>query len=503
MKSAHRLILVLSLLLASAGTIIPSAAIRQPYQMEETPRSDLQDIIDAAASGSTIELEDEIYHGTVIIEKPLILTASGSQVGHPVIDAQGSANGITITADGAAVHGVLVTNASGSGILLKSSSCTITRNLLIRNGIGISLQDAKDNFLANNTAWEDEIGLYLNSSNQNMLQDNLIASSDIGLSLIGSSSNQILSNLIISSALGIELDRSRRNLISGNDLSDNLEAAHDSSSNRWSLRGAGNYYGPCMDTDYDGICDQTTSIPGGRSEDSAPLSHPPLTAAQYAPEVPAGLTADNNAPANQEWGEVGQTMEQMRTGAYTSARQMPGASSFSTPVGLISQQTGSPDLPPLFDPYPGRSAAGTRSGIWQTDAIGPQLPGASAAGQAESIDLLDHGMSRGVDPSGQPVDRTSSFSAVDAYAYSWVSFGPVYYPHSLDWRWYSPSGALHSTSSGAIPDPGSRGLAHWYSPKYWSQLAIRGASPASTPGTWRVEFSLDGKLMVEEEFTIS
>lgn len=119
-----------------------------------------------------------------------------------------------------------------------------------------------------------------------------------------------------------------------------------------------------------------------------------------------------------------------------------------------------------------------------------------------AVSIVDHSMARTIATTGLPVGRTASFSAGEPRAYSWIRFGPVYEAHRLRWRWYSPDGALYTESVCQIPAPSTRGLEHWYSPKYWSQLSILGTSAAQLPGAWSVEFSVDDRIMLVERFTI-
>jgi hypothetical protein len=112
-------------------------------------------------------------------------------------------------------------------------------------------------------------------------------------------------------------------------------------------------------------------------------------------------------------------------------------------------------------------------------------------------------MAKGITSSGEPLGRTNAFYVSDAGAYSWVQFGPLYEGHRIKWKWYSPNNALYVESNGVIPHPRSRGLEHWFSPRYWSELFIAGKPAGRMPGLWRVEVYLDGQLVLNEPFAIT
>lgn len=130
------------------------------------------------------------------------------------------------------------------------------------------------------------------------------------------------------------------------------------------------------------------------------------------------------------------------------------------------------------------------------------LPSEQPPAYYGDVNVVDHTMARGVTSSGEPFGRSALFSGGDVAAYSWIKFGPVYEPHTLNWRWISPDGVLFSVSSCLIPDPKSRGLDHWFSPQYWSMLSIRGTPAQRLAGLWKVQIYLDSQLVVEESFTI-
>ncbi|MCX6668722.1 MAG: hypothetical protein NTV25_02815 [Methanothrix sp.] len=128
------------------------------------------------------------------------------------------------------------------------------------------------------------------------------------------------------------------------------------------------------------------------------------------------------------------------------------------------------------------------------------VPGTLESGSLPQI--LDHSMASQVDEaSGQATTRASTFQASDSRAYSWVKFGSIYGAHLVEWKWYSPDGALYESSSDAIPD--SRpDLDSWEWYDVYSSIDIAGSKASSLPGNWRVDILMDGQKVQTEQFTI-
>jgi hypothetical protein len=126
----------------------------------------------------------------------------------------------------------------------------------------------------------------------------------------------------------------------------------------------------------------------------------------------------------------------------------------------------------------------------------PQIP----AGQPSSTSVLDHTISGQVDESTYlPLDRTNHFSSSDQAVYSWLSLGPVNEAHTLEWRWFSPTGSLFTSTSAQVPAPSGRTWSHY---DLYALIPIAGTSVAAMSGSWRVDIYLDGQRILQEQFTI-
>jgi hypothetical protein len=116
----------------------------------------------------------------------------------------------------------------------------------------------------------------------------------------------------------------------------------------------------------------------------------------------------------------------------------------------------------------------------------------------ETIRLIDHAMARGFDRTiSAPEEVTDAFSTEDSAAMSALKIGPVTGSHPIQWRWYSPDGALYTSYDDSI-NPSNMGDSVWA----WSYLFIRGNDAESMPGNWKVDVSLDGQHLLTEQFTI-
>ena len=94
---------------------------------------------------------------------------------------------------------------------------------------------------------------------------------------------------------------------------------------------------------------------------------------------------------------------------------------------------------------------------------------------------------------------TSSFSSTDASVYLWFQISGHADGERLSRVWYSPDGKVHATGQW---DPLPAGGA----PCKWAALDIAGKSPASKPGTWRVQVFSDRIFdvpYIDKTFTIS
>lgn len=209
----------------------------------------VQVAIDAASPGDLIEVMEGTYYENVDLNKPLTLRGTDGGESRAVLDAGGNGTGITISADGTTVAGLMVINSSYSGILVHSDEniiigvsaidneyCGIrldgSRNNTVedsnfsQNGVvGIKLEAAEYNRILSNTACGNgDYGIDLEVSSDNLVTHNSISGSgNDGIELKGSKNNYILSNHATGNMDGVCLELSS----DGNQISDNNFSYND------------------------------------------------------------------------------------------------------------------------------------------------------------------------------------------------------------------------------------------------------------------------------------
>ncbi len=93
----------------------------------------------------------------------------------------------------------------------------------------------------------------------------------------------------------------------------------------------------------------------------------------------------------------------------------------------------------------------------------------------EPANIYDHAMTHSVSNSYpyMPADRTTSFSANDVAAYSWIEVGrDLACSHQVSWNWYSPDGDLFKTdtrSTGKVVDGDYYKWVRMASPYLWTR----------------------------------
>jgi len=103
----------------------------------------IQDAIDAASPGDTIEVYSGTYYENVNVTKQLTLLGVDTGMGQPVVDADESGSAIVLSVDGTVLKGFKAVNSGyywrGAGIMVISKNNTISNNNLSSNRKGIYL----------------------------------------------------------------------------------------------------------------------------------------------------------------------------------------------------------------------------------------------------------------------------------------------------------------------------------------------------------------------------
>ena len=185
----------------------------------------IQGMIDIASPGDVIEIPSGTYYERLNVNKQLTLRGVDTGNGMPVIDAGGSGNAITLSANGCTIEGVMVTNSQYGIYLVSSSNNTVTGNTVTSTVNGIYLySSSSDNVISDNALRENsQRGIYLsNSCNNNEISGNAITSGTYGIEMLTTcSNNEITGNTISSTGFyGIRIHKSPSNFIEDNEISD-------------------------------------------------------------------------------------------------------------------------------------------------------------------------------------------------------------------------------------------------------------------------------------------
>ncbi|MBS4192173.1 nitrous oxide reductase family maturation protein NosD [Bacillus sp. FJAT-49705] len=179
---------------------------------EVTVESDmnLQEMIDHAEPGDTLNIQEGLYRGSITISKPITLVAQNGAI----IDGRGNGNVITIASDGVVIKGFTIQNSGkdkdNSGILLKEVKDVVidsnhisnvlfgiysekSSNNIIKNndiesfdthfskrGNGIHLYYGHGNFIGNNRIKNVQDGIYFDSNSKSNIQNNTVEDSRYG-----------------------------------------------------------------------------------------------------------------------------------------------------------------------------------------------------------------------------------------------------------------------------------------------------------------------------------
>jgi parallel beta-helix repeat protein len=186
------------------------------------PGERIQEAIDAAPWGETIEVSSGIYQESLVVDRSLILKGISSEGSLPRVESE-NGPAITIKANGVILEGLWAKSASGwtgdAGILVLSNDNIIRNNMASGSGnAGIFLQMCRNNTLSGNVVQGNgNEGLLLKNASRNLLEKNEVSDNRYGCKLVASQENRISGNTFLQNRFeAINLQESHANLIEGN-----------------------------------------------------------------------------------------------------------------------------------------------------------------------------------------------------------------------------------------------------------------------------------------------
>lgn len=236
----------------------------------------IQDAINNASSGATIIVANGTYNEFLTINKPLTLLGQGSDV--TIIDGNGAAYAISITADNVTIEDLTVTN-TGTGPNLYGVQATECNGVIINDteiaetNTGLTVSFVDNSVFSGNIITNNANGVYVVYSNDNVFSNNIIQNNSEGINIYYSNNNVFSGNTFSNNAEGVFIySPSSMNYFYHNNFED-LDPVQvtGEASNIWSYNGEGNYWATYNFTgrnlNADGIGDEPYYIDSNNVDD--------------------------------------------------------------------------------------------------------------------------------------------------------------------------------------------------------------------------------------------
>ncbi|MCK4477126.1 right-handed parallel beta-helix repeat-containing protein [Candidatus Bathyarchaeota archaeon] len=203
----------------------------------------IQEAINAANPGDTINVRVGTYYEHLNVNKPLTLIGESRE--STIIDGSGEDRAIVeVTASNVVISRFTVQNCSRAagtsyaGIKVSGYACNITYNFVTKSKIGIFVT-SKGSRIAYNVVENNGQGIVLYSSSEVTVEANNVSANTVGISLALSFNNRIMGNRALNSYTGghgITISsNSFNNTIRANELMDNYHGMWLSSSSNNSV----------------------------------------------------------------------------------------------------------------------------------------------------------------------------------------------------------------------------------------------------------------------------
>ena len=203
--------------IAAASTIVVNGTCIEGNIYCDT----IQEAVDMAIDGDTIIVCDGTYHENVVIDKPLILKASGNVT---IEASDDSKEVVLIKANNVVFSGFNVKGGFAGVYLDNVRRCRVENNSVFENEFGIGLVYSRGNSILNNVAFKNEVtGIHLEVSLGNKVSNNIANKNLYSIALLRSNNNTIKNNTACENGdQGIQLQDSSENEVSNNTANKNL-----------------------------------------------------------------------------------------------------------------------------------------------------------------------------------------------------------------------------------------------------------------------------------------
>ncbi len=154
--------------------------------------ADLQQALDAAAPGDTLELAPGTYKGNFVINTPLSLTGTGPE--RPVLDASGTGSALTIHADNVTVSFVALSNSGhdstmwsfwgDAGLFVAANDVRLSDLSVTGNDWGVILKTVDGAVIENSTIADNaRDGIAILGGTHASVSGNMLSGNEVGLSI--------------------------------------------------------------------------------------------------------------------------------------------------------------------------------------------------------------------------------------------------------------------------------------------------------------------------------
>jgi len=179
----------------------------------------IQDAVDNASDGDTIQVYSGIYNENIFIEKTL--TLEGENKDTTIINGGKNHSTIAIFSDNVQIMGFTMTNGSWRNAVVDiyAAHCRITNTVILDCLCGIRLHTSHENTVDNNIIRREvNHGIELIQSENNHITKNYITNTSLSIQLEESNGNTISNNIFTRNQYSIWLDTSHNNSIIENTI---------------------------------------------------------------------------------------------------------------------------------------------------------------------------------------------------------------------------------------------------------------------------------------------
>lgn len=192
------------------------------YMVDDNGFADFKTIgqaVVAASNGDTIYLKPGVYSESLTLNKSLKLMPLAGEKGDIVLSGDGKDTGMTITADGCTVEGLIIKNFNGSGIKVLSNENAIKNINFEKDNPAILIRNSNKNIISDNTMIDCEAGVVVwEGSRDNTVTKNEIQGGSMSLLIRDVSNNSVTYNKLTDGSIGLHLLNSSGIELVGNDV---------------------------------------------------------------------------------------------------------------------------------------------------------------------------------------------------------------------------------------------------------------------------------------------